>query len=160
MKCQILYRCMDRPICMMTDFHISVGCMMATLVIINDVSSEKIGKIDQKRSGSILVFSECYLPHGVRGGGCTLYVMHIRRDPIFIPKFCVPMHIIFSKGKNLLLQSITIFSCKADFSFLPFWRPSFSKFLSVQAVVSYISSPPAASQMSLHGQHMHIIHNI
>ena len=46
--------------------------------------------------------------------------------------------IIFTNGNKVSFQSITIFSCQADFPLLPFWRPSFSKFLSIQAVSSYI----------------------
>ena len=59
---------------------------------------------------------------------CMLYVLHIRYVP----------HIIFTNGNKVSFQSITIFSCQADFPLLPFWRPSFSKFLSIQAVSSYI----------------------
>ena len=64
----------------------------------------------------------------------------------------------FHKWQNVRCSRASLFS--------PFRRPSFSKFLSVQAVTTYSntlytgSSPPAvkqsASQMSIHGQRMRI----
>ena len=59
------------------------------------------------------------------------------RPPIFSPKF--PLRSIsFSQMTKIFRSgaSLTIFSCKADFtlSFLPLRRPSFSKFLNVQAI--------------------------
>ena len=61
-----------------------------------------------------------------------------RRDPHFNPKFlfrCVS----FSQMANKFCSKawITFFRCQADFKFVPFQRPSFSKFIIVEVATSY-----------------------
>ena len=74
---------------------------------------------------------------GGGGGGehfvCIAYYFHSQ---------CIS---VSQMGKKKLIESITIFSCQADFTFLLFRRPSFSKFLSVQALTSYTLQFIAAS---------------